>query len=236
MRWISNSTVDKLQPRNVYCIYHDDIPPSFKNMKGVFYNDPTRQVNNINEFNINRCLFDYKNTQLKDDSRVIISSFGFGFMDKGFQNVIKRANEEFSDCLIRLHIPDAGVDRNNGLKNQTLRECYKMVSPHNQLVITTNYMNNNQVLDWLSESTINCFFYDLKPSNGISSVIDYSLSVNVPLAITNCSMFRHINKDEILIEKNSLKSIIDRGCKPLLEFKEKWSNDNFYKNIDKILT
>jgi hypothetical protein len=49
-------------------------------------------------------------------------------------------------------------------------------------------------------------------------------------------MFRHINKDEILIEKNSLKSIIDRGCDPLLEFKEKWSNDNFYKNIDKILT
>ena len=39
-----------------------------------------------------------------------------------------------------------------------------------------------------------------------------------------------------ILEKNSLKSIIDRGCDPLLEFKEKWSNDNFYKNIDKILT
>jgi hypothetical protein len=236
MRWITNSTIDKLLPRDVYCIYHDDIAPSFRNIKGVFYNDPTRQVNNINEFNINRCLFDYKNTLPKDDSQIIISSFGFGFMDKGFQNVIKKANEEFSNCLIRLHIPDASVDHNNQLKNQTLRECYEMMRNHNQLVVTSNYMDNNEVLNWLSESTINCFFYDLKPSNGISSVIDYSLSVNVPIAITNCSMFRHINKKDILIEENSIKEIIDMGCEPLIEFKEMWSNENFYKNIDTILS
>jgi hypothetical protein len=127
------------------------------------------------------------------------------------------------------------VDINNHLKNETLKLCENMLNNKNEFIITDHYMSNYELLEWLNESSVNCFYYDKKPSKGISSVIDYALSVDVPIAVTNCNMMRHIFCDEISIEKNKITDIISGGCSPLLEHKLKWSNENFINNFDKIM-
>jgi hypothetical protein len=236
MGWITDELINRLSSKyDCYFIYHDgDL--KFSRIKGVLYNDPTKIVNNVSEYNINRCLFDFKsNKNNKTNDRVIISSFGFGFPDKGFHNLINKVNDEYSNALIRLHIPNANVDSNNHLKNRTLSLCNNVLGNKNELIITDHFMDNNKLLEWLSESSINCFFYDKKNSNGISSVIDYALSVDVPIAVTNSDMMRHIFCNEICIENNKINDIINRGCNPILDKKIKWSNENFIKNFDLIM-
>jgi hypothetical protein len=236
MSWVNDNTTTYLYDRRIktYFIYHDGDYPTFKYTKSILYNDPTKIVNYLYEFNIGRCLFDYPNND-KPKDKVIISSFGFGFMDKGFDDVIKRVNDEFENATIRLHMPNASVDPSGILRNKTIENCYKELNNKNELLITSDYKNTNDLLDWLNESTINCFFYHKKQSNGISSVIDYALSVPVPIAVTECDMFRHIKNDDISIEKNSLKQIIEKGLSPTKNFREKWSNENFRINFDKIM-
>ena len=236
MGWITDEIVNKLSSQyNCYFIYHDgDL--KFSSIKGILYNDPTKIVDNVTEHNINRCLFDFKPSKNKQNNeRPIISSFGFGFPDKGFHNLINKINEEYTDSLIRFHIPNANVDINNHLKTETLKLCENMLNNKNEFIITDHYMSNYELLEWLNESSVNCFYYDKKPSKGISSVIDYALSVDVPIAVTNCNMMRHIFCDEISIEKNKITDIISGGCSPLLEHKLKWSNENFINNFDKIM-
>ena len=236
MGWITDEIVNQLSSQyNCYFIYHDgDL--KFSNVKGILYNDPTKIVDNVTEHNINRCLFDFKPSKNKQNNeRPIISSFGFGFPDKGFHNLINKINEEFTDSLIRFHIPNANVDINNHLKNTTLNLCNNMLNGKNEFIITDHYMSNSELLEWLNESSINCFFYDKKHSKGVSSVIDYALSVDVPIAVTNCNMMRHIFCDEICIENNKISTIIDSGCDPLLKNKIKWSNKNFIDNFDLIM-
>jgi hypothetical protein len=235
MGWITNDLISSLFLNyKIYFIYHDGDIPNFP-YNGILYNDPTKNVNNINEFLIDRCLFEFESNEKINLDKTIISSFGFGFPDKGFQKIINRINEEFSGAIIRLHMPNANVDPFNNLKNQTLDLCNKEVKSKNEIIITNNYMSNLELLNWLSESTINCFFYDNKSSKGISSVIDYALSVNVPIAVTDCDMMRHIISDKISIEKNKISDIINYGCTHLEEYKKNWSNKNFRDKLDYII-
>jgi hypothetical protein len=235
MSWVNDYVMSKLNNYKNYFIFHDHSLPNFSNITGILYNDPTKNVNNINEFNIERFLFKIK-PQNKLNDKIVISSFGFGFQDKGFQKIIELVNNEFENVIIRLHIPTAmSVDSNDYLKNKTIQECLNKQNEKNELIITHHYMDNEQLLNWLSESTLNCFLYDDKPSLGISSCIDYALSVDVPIAITECSMFRHILNDNILIKNKSLNEIIKNGLKELDSYKNKWSEENFIKRINKIL-
>jgi hypothetical protein len=48
-------------------------------------------------------------------------------------------------------------------------------------------------------------------------------------------MFRHILNDNILIKNKSLNDIIKNGLKELDSYKNKWSEENFIKRINKIL-
>ena len=72
------------------------------------------------------------------------------------------------------------------------------------------------------------FMYDRMQGRGISSALDHALSVNVPIAISNSYMFRHIYNDSICADINSLEQI--RQQLPYLDqFKEKYSKDSILK-------
>ena len=47
-------------------------------------------------------------------------------------------------------------------------------------------------------------------------------------------MFKHIYKDDIALEKKSVKEILDNGVGPLQEYYDRWNPDNFYLEMDKI--
>jgi hypothetical protein len=235
MSWINDYFLQKFPNQKKLFIFHDFEYPNVKSQHFILHQDPTKITNNITEFNLGRFLFDFE-TECKKSDKPIISSFGFAFFDKGFDKVVKKVNEEFDNAIIRLHLPNnTVVNVDKVMKHQILKTCELLNKNGNELTVTENYMSNYELLSWLNESTLNCFFYDSKQSLGISSVIDYALSVKVPLAITRCDMFRHIIDDEILIEKNTLVDIIEKGVTPLLKFKKNWNGKSFGENFDNII-
>jgi len=75
-------------------------------------------------------------------------------------------------------------------------------------------------------------------TRGLSSTIDYSLSVKKPIAINDSNMFRHINNvtPSINVNNTSIKEIIINGFAPLEKIYDEYSNKNFIKKYETILT
>jgi len=160
-------------------------------------------------------------------------SFGFGFLNKVYVELIKMIEAEFDEAIIRLHIPFARYGDNNG--EQALaqaRMCRETVSkPGIQLEITHDYMRTNDLLQWLADNWMNCFMYTENRGRGLSSTTDYALSVDRPIAINNSYQFRHLTNTtpSIMMEDLSLREIMDNGVTPLLPLKEAYSAKNFIK-------
>ena len=174
--------------------------------------------------------------------KLTFGSFGFGFVNKGFDKICSLINDNFESAVIKLHISNAFFgDRNGIISSQVINNCKQKITKEGiQLIITNNFLSNQEILSFLNSNDANIFMYDLMPNRGVSSCIDYSLSVNTPLILNNSNMFRHVTSEnpQISIENNNINDILNMGLEPILHFKEKWSNQNlrdkFYKILQKI--
>jgi hypothetical protein len=112
------------------------------------------------------------------------------------------------------------------------------VSTNIKLNITTNFITDDEILDFLYKNDLNIFLYEnYQFYNGISSTIDYALSVRKPLAICRSNMFSHIYDVDpsICIENNSLSQIIKNGFGPLQEKYDSWTHNKFINTLEKII-
>jgi hypothetical protein len=96
-------------------------------------------------------------------------------------------------------------------------------------------LSDDRLLSFLSQSDVNVFLYHETGNIGLSSVIDYALSVPVPIAVNKTSMFRHIAKPEICVEDSTLPQIIANGSGVLDEYRQKWSNANLVLKYESII-
>lgn len=166
-----------------------------------------------------------------------IGSFGFGFDHKGFPELIDKVNQEFDYATIRMHIPlNTKVDI-SGYHALNMNSKLKKITkkPGINLEITHDYKTEKELLEWLSQNTINAFLYrnTEKISKGCSSTIDWALAARRPIAFTNDPMFRHINAyapNCNIDNGQSLKEIISFGIKPLEWFYENWTNENLFNS------
>lgn len=164
-------------------------------------------------------------------------SFGFAFGGKGYSKVIEKVQDEFDEAEIRLHIPFArfGDEFGNNAK-YAADECRSLVTkPGIKLTIHHEFFELNNLIQWLADNTINCFFYDQYPGRGISSTIDLALAARRPIAITDSNMFRHIKPNpSIRIEDSPLAQIIQNGIEPLEPF-YKWTEENTAREYEAIM-
>jgi hypothetical protein len=107
------------------------------------------------------------------------------------------------------------------------------INPSIKLNITHNYLSTEELLKFLASNDINIFLYGTC-GQGLSSTLDYALSVKRPLAINSNMMFKHVVKDEIIVEKNTIMEIYNRGIEPLQEYYDRWSTKNFAIEFDKL--
>jgi hypothetical protein len=173
----------------------------------------------------------------RKDNIPIFSSFGFGFDFKGFDKIVKIINEKYDNAIIKLVIPVADFDNNkestvNEAKNRCLQNNIK---PNIKLMISHEFLSNEEILKFLSQSTLNIFLYDKLEGRGISSAIDYALSVKKPLAISDSCMFRNIYSDEICLYKTPINKIIDNSVKYCEKFLVQYSNINLINKLKKII-
>jgi hypothetical protein len=238
MDWLGNDSLNAFPNTKHFGLHHEGSEPGIK-FDATIILDSTYQDNG-NHFAVPRPLFETKEALNQNNKIPIISSFGFGFGTKGFGRLAKMVNDQFDEAILRFHIPSAfyGDKEGRGAVNLTLQGQKEIKKDKIQFIVTTNFLDNEGVLNFLATSDLNAFLYDERgPTSGLSSVIDYALSVKVPIAVSKTQMFRHIFRTvpSICVEDRSLKEIIQSGSDPLQQYRNLYCNDNFIKKYEHII-
>ena len=242
MPWLEESLIHRLRNQGVkqYAIVHV-----------VYYNvfdyylhqNPYHPYLDDRNFALARPLFDYQFPKIeKDDDTLHIGTFGFGFNSKYIDQICKIVNEQITDrkVQVNLHLTESHYYPNWDTIETIIKDCYNNITHNNiKLNITHNFLNDEEILNFLYKNDLNIFLYENYGDlyNGISSTIDYALSVKKPIAICESNMFSHIwdVQPSICIEKNSLINIINNGFEPLEDKCNSWTNENFISILENII-
>ncbi len=207
-----------------------------------FYIAPDPTLRSTSEFiyKTGRLVPSYKSeTDQIITSKPVIGSFGFATPNKGFEDLIKRVQEEFDEAHIRFNMPFAEFGDKDGSNARLISEkCKALITKTGiSIEISHDFLGKTEVLDFLSKNTLNAFFYQDKTGRGISSAVDLAMAVKKPIAVTECPMFRHILTTEpsISVDKLPLKEIIANGFTPLQKLADDWSEDNIRSRYEFIL-
>lgn len=244
MPWL-NSSITAANPHIIHIdIYHDG-PYKTYGYQYIIDQDPD-VADNDKIFSLPRPLLLGYQLSYPINNIPVINSFGFLNTHKGFEEVVQRVNQEFDQAIINIHTPYGYF---GGLENHITRRNYNAFLKRVRSIInkpgikfnsTINFMTDENILQFLANSSINIFLYNtgiFKHRLGISSVIDYALSVDRPLAISNSAMFRHIHTKtpSVCVQNNSIKNILEQGVTILDEYRIKWSNEKLAEKFDSII-
>lgn len=247
MSWLNNKNIQK-KVKNIG-ITHESPGYLFDIICSI---DPTENET-LNKYTIPRPIYENVDTLLEtyipstasiknfiDYSETgvpIFGSFGFGFSNKGFDGLIKTVNDQFDAAIIKFIIPGAHFDGNRDVTNSLIENMCHAVprKPAIKLMITHEFVSNEDILLFLKSNTMNIFLYDDMPGRGVSSTIDYAMSVKKPLGISNSYMFRHIYSDEICLYKKSISNCIENSVNYYSRFLEEYSNNKITHKFEKIL-
>ena len=142
----------------------------------------------------------------------IFGSFGFGFDNKGFDKIVSVINTQYDKAIIKFIIPKAHFDPN---PNTIITMCSKILrinkKPEIKLMFCHEFLSTEDILYFLKTNTMNIFLYDKMHGRGISSTIDYAISVKKPLGISDSYMFRNIYADEICLYKTSINDCLNNS-------------------------
>jgi hypothetical protein len=174
-------------------------------------------------------------TKYTDTDLPIFGSFGFGFENKGFDKIVKMVNEQYDKAIIKLVIPIAHFDP-YPMINQIRESCMSQnLKSGIKLMISHDFFSNEEILYFLKSNTMNLFLYDEMIGRGISSTIDYAISVKRPFGISNSYMFRNIYSDQICVYKNSIQYCMNNSIDLIDNLLKKYSNENMINKFKKII-
>jgi hypothetical protein len=239
--WVTPTLVQKYREKDVkqYLIVHNT---QFSFFDYYLHQNPYHKNIDNHNFSLARPLIDYQNIDYKKNNDILqIGTFGFGLTCKHIPEICSLINEQLFDkkVQINLHLTEAYYSPNADTINSIEKECLDKITHDNiKLNVTRNFLSDKEMLDFLYQNDLNIFFYEnYSFYNGISSSVDYALSVKKPIAICKSNMFSHIWDVEpsICVEDNSLLSIINNGFAPLEEKYNSWTNDKFLNILESII-
>ena len=243
MRWLNKDTIQKTvinigmpheSSHNMFDIIVDLDPSS--NSPSNYYKIPRPIFENI-EFDLTNATLINRNfiTEYTDTNIPIFGSFGFGFSNKGFDKIIKIVNDQYDEAVIKLIITNPTFYANPHEALHIGNMCKAItVKPGIKVMVTHEFFSDDEILFFLNSNTMNIFLYDTMNGRGISSVIDYALSVKTPIGISNSFMFRHVYSDKICLYKTSIKDCLQTTAE-LDKFRERNSNHNLIAIFDNII-
>jgi len=174
-------------------------------------------------------------TKYTDTDLPIFGSFGFGFENKGFDKIVKIVNEQYDKAIIKFVIPIAHFDPNPRV-NQIRENCISQnVKSGIELMISHEFFTNEEILYFLKSNTMNLFLYDEMIGRGISSAIDYAISVKRPFCISNSYMFRNIYSDQICVYNNSIQDCMNDSINIISHYFKEYSNENMINKFKKMI-
>lgn len=207
-------------------------------------NDTLDATHNTSVFIMPRCL-PVTTRELNTEKHDIpwIGYQGFGFETKGISQIAQHVVREFDEALIRLHMPCSYfMDPHGTRARQRVHEVQSIIvhKPGIHLNVSFEYKSDDELIYWLSENDVNCYFFDNLPGSGIASSPDYALAARKPIAIKQSHMLRHMWGLGINIEKHSLREIISKGITPLeglyTRYKREYIGRDVEAMCDKLLS
>jgi len=230
--WLDNDLIGSLGIPVAFIGGHDCYP-TFSNRAHVF--DATScNLSNEHITAIPRPVKDF--WPLPDPERITIGSCGFNFFSKNFQHVATVVANSFEDALIRLHIgPHPHGDSIEHIAAVVQEQLWKLGKPNIDVDISTDFLSDEDLIAFLSENTANVFLYPPfeGEQRGISSTIDKALSSRKPFAISDSTMYRHINHEKkFLLSHFSLADIINFGTDHIEPFWAEHSEKRLIEAID----
>lgn len=157
-----------------------------------------------------------------------VGSFGFATYAKGFDRLCALVNKQFDEAVIRLNIPSHDFEPDQTIKS-TIEACEKEITkPGIRLEVSHAFLENEDLVDFLSKNTINAFLYLDTPGSGISSCADFALAAGRPVAFTKTSMFKNFFDVEpsVFVEDISLAGLAANGSNHLSEKRHQISPSN----------
>jgi hypothetical protein len=183
--------------------------------------------------------FKYKSSEREARNIPKINTFGFAFSFKKYESIVELINASFEEAEINMHLTISKFFPNYEELEKIKNDCYSKITKSGiKLNISSDFKSNNEILDFLNDADLNIFLYqNYNNYNGISSVIDYALSVKRPIAICKSNMFAHLHhvNPSICIENSSLKEIIKNGTQPIEHLYLSWGHEKFTESIEKII-
>ena len=189
--------------------------PIFENIDNILKEQSS--TNEIDEF-----IGKYQNAGLP-----IFGSFGFGFDNKGFDKIVMMVNESYDNAVIKFVIPVAHYGPNIRTTINMKTKCLNVNNKEGVIIMITHiFFTNDDLLRFLHSNTMNIFLYDKMYGRGVSSTIDYALSVKKPIGISDSYMFRNIYNDNICLYKISIDECLQRSTSHCSQFLEKYTHKN----------
>lgn len=175
---------------------------------------------------------------LLDTKKMVVGAFGFcGNNDKRFKEIIEYFNTTGEECIIRFNFPLASYLPDNhifvGSYAQNLR--LKVKSANIDLRITHDYMSKPELVRWCSEHSINAFPY-YRNIPGLGAVTDQAISAGRPIAVSNCSTFRHLFKYISYYPKQSYRELMVSTLDGIKQMQIDWSTAKFNDKFNELLT
>lgn len=193
-----------------------------------------------NNFPLLRPLFEFRRMPCDDIMGPRrIGTFGFALPEKQYPRICELVNTWFDEAEILMHLTISHFRPNVDWLNSISMQCRQAVTkPGIRLTITTDFRDDEAILDFLAGNDLNVFLYQNFPHyNGISSTVDYALSVRKPIAVCKSGLFSHINDTvpSICVEDRTLPEIMRDGFEPLRGFHQHWQNEEFVRHLEGIL-
>ena len=200
--------------------------------------DPSVKGND-HVFITNRIIPDGPTVPYVDTGIPIIGHQGFPAPHKGLPRLVTQVQSEWDEAIVRLHIPPAymGGIWAEGVFQQTVASIQQVIyKPNVRVEVTNHFLDDQGIVDWLGQNTINCYFYDYQDGAGLSSSVDYALACGRPMAVTRSHQMRHLwDIESIQIEKSSLKQIIADGTSMLEPLYKAYSKESVWQDYTNML-
>ena len=247
MTWLNSETIQK-KVKNIG-IHHENSPPTIFD---IICDTNPGALENVTNISLPRPIFENIEALVKSKSSSpevdafinayqnasipIFGSFGFGFENKGFDKAVKLINLMYDNAVIKFVIPVAHFDPNTQTAINMKKKCLQAnLKEGVKIMITHDFFSTDDILRFLGSNTMNIFLYDTINARGISSVIDYAISVKKPIGISDSYMFRNIYNDSICLYNVSIEECLENSTQYCKQFLEKYSHANMIKAFKKVI-
>lgn len=200
--------------------------------------DPTKERKET-YFPLPRPILRLPTKELLSKDKLVLGSFGLFNKqftnEKRFEQIIFSANESGRECIVRINLPFAHYTYTTLSEIMQYGNRLKELAKSNvEVIITHDYMTREQLVEWLSEHTMNCFPY-YRNRAGLSAVTDQAISAGRAIMTTECNTFRHLHEYISYYPKETYLELAESTLSGVKQMQIDWSPENFKLSFNSML-